>query len=202
MTVTFVKSEFGKFVKVKLENKKKPKAMSSRVNIDDSWKIGIVRIYDDDRGTGFVTELTSGPTFGLDFFVNENAIKQYMPTHRHKRRLLTGEYVHFLVDSRHTPTGTQRQRIGKIRGLFGGPLMFEQGEVVFTSYSRINQTMYPQASPSHNNATIPCPTEVQVLLNQGVPILDESTPTQNIGSISSEVVDSVVVAPPDSVDGM
>ena len=153
-----------------LQKLKQAKKMTSRVRIDDSWKIGIVRIYDDDRGNGFITELGAGPTFKLDFFVNESAIKQYMPTRVHKRRLLTGEYVHFLVDVRHTPIGTQRQRVAKVRGLFGGPLMFEQGEVVFNSYTRINQTMYPQASPAADNY-------------------------QNTGSMSTDVMDSVVTAP-------
>ena len=163
--------------------------MNGRVIIDDSWKIGIVRIYDDDRGTGFITELTAGPTFGNDFFVNETAIKQYMPTHRHKRRLLTGEYVHFLVDSRHTPSGTQRQRISKVRGLFGGPLMFEQGEVVFTSYSRINQTMYPQASLSQNN--------VDRLVNN-----NDLSSYHNTGSMMADLIDSVVIPSPDPVVGV
>ena len=93
-------------------------------------KIGIVRIFDDDKGVGFIAEITAGgdrPTFGPDFFVHESTLRTFMPTLSRKKKLITGEYVEFQVDERHNPRSTQKKRVKTVRGLYGGPLMFEQG---------------------------------------------------------------------------
>ena len=120
-----------------------------------NWKFGIVRHYDDEKGRGFITEVSQSTAehgannnttavFLNDYFVVESSIKQYMPTvHRHNKRLITGEYVQFLTDPLHTPHGVQKKRVVCVRGIFGGPLIFEQGNLRFETYTRINQTMYP-----------------------------------------------------------
>jgi len=133
-----------------------------------SWKFGIVRHYDDEKGRGFITELSQSTAehgannnttavFLNDYFVVESSIKQYMPTvHRHKKRLITGEYVQFLIDPRHTPHGMQKKRVVCVCGIFGGPLIFEQGNLRFETYTRINQTMYPPRAtePTEDTAQI------------------------------------------------
>ena len=120
-----------------------------------NWKFGIVRHYDDEKGRGFITEVSQSTAehgannnttavFLNDYFVVESSIKQYMPTvHRQNKRLITGEYVQFLTDPLHTPHGVQKKRVVCVRGIFGGPLIFEQGNLRFETYTRINQTMYP-----------------------------------------------------------
>jgi hypothetical protein len=105
-----------------------------------NWKFGIVRHYDDEKGRGFITEVSQSTAehgannnttavFLNDYFVVESSIKQYMPTvHRQNKRLITGEYVQFLTDPLHTPHGVQKKRVVCVRGIFGGPLIFEQSQ--------------------------------------------------------------------------
>jgi hypothetical protein len=149
------------------------------------WKFGIVRHYDDEKGRGFVTEISyrdtadvqatydrTVPCFLDDYFVAEQSIKQYMPTvHRHNKRLITGEYVQFQVDARHTPHGTQKQRVARVCGIFGGPLIFEQGDLRFEKYTRINQTMYPPRVASYDEGVNHEPANQSTGLMEGMEVV-------------------------------
>ena len=75
------------------------------------------------------------------------------------RKLLTGEYVEFKKDDAHTPLPTQKQRVRIVRGMWGGPLLCEHGDVQFASYTRLNRTLYPPVPPA---SAIPEP-EVEIL---------------------------------------
>jgi len=116
-------------------------------------RVGIVRLYNDSSGIGFITEIirnidSAGNNTTLyldDYFVHCSTLKfKSIPA---EPRLHVGEYVEFKIDVTHVPPQNNRQRVTSVSGLFGGTLMCEHASVRFVSYSYINKELFP---PHHS----------------------------------------------------
>ncbi len=106
---------------------------------------GIVRFYNDEKNMGFITHVLNEREYGEDFFVHRNVLQTFTPAFPlASLRLHTGEFVEFKVDTAHTPSHGQRPRALVCRGVRGFTLQCEHGEVTFSSYSKINERLFPQ----------------------------------------------------------
>ena len=106
---------------------------------------GQVKWFNDVDGYGFIRPTDNSG----DIFVHISDIE---PVHNNfKPSLYTGEYVSFGITTNGTGSdGSMRLKATHVKGVFGGTLMCDHGQIEFKSYSRVG---------FGNNATATTTTE-------------------------------------------
>jgi len=114
---------------------------TSQVETDDAMETeedvgerttGQVKWFNDVDGYGFIKPSDESG----DIFVH---ISDIVPVHNNfKPCLYTGEYVSFGIASNgQNEDGSYRLKATNIKGVFGGSLMCDHGDIEFKSYSRV-----------------------------------------------------------------
>ena len=94
--------------------------------------VGIVKFFEDKKkGFGFVKEVFAKD--GEEFFVHISDLR-FLYGAPFKAALYTGEYVSFTPGPPNA--GGQRRRAFDVRGVGGGPLQCEHGEMQFRQYRK------------------------------------------------------------------
>jgi cold shock CspA family protein len=92
---------------------------------------GQVKFFNDISMYGFIRCLDDGK----DIFVH---IKDLSPSHCVAPTLFTGEYVTFsLAPNGQDKDGSERFKAVDVKGIGGGTLLCDHGEITFRSYSRV-----------------------------------------------------------------
>lgn len=100
--------------------------------VEDERTTGQVKWFNDIEKYGFIC-----PTDGSeDIFVH---LTDLSPAHnKEKPTLYTGEYVSFKLSTNgENQDGTVRIKAVDVKGVFGGSLMCDHGEISFRQYSRV-----------------------------------------------------------------
>ena len=100
--------------------------------VEDERTTGQVKWFNDIEKYGFIC-----PTDGSeDIFVH---LTDLSPTHnKEKPTLYTGEYVSFKLSTNgENQDGSVRIKAVDVKGVFGGSLMCDHGEISFRQYSRV-----------------------------------------------------------------
>ena len=96
---------------------------------------GSVKWFNDQTGYGFIKSIVADSE-SRDYFVHITNLKPKI--NQMKPSLYTGEYVRFKVaDNGTSDSGEMRLKAVDVTGAFGGPLLCDNGDVMFKTYSKI-----------------------------------------------------------------